>query len=52
MKNGKPFVWTKNHTFRKMSLHWFANYTQDITNINFINPAPADPKKSKNGYKI
>jgi len=52
MKNGNYLEWTRSHTYHKQNLQWYANCTQNITNINFTNPAPVAQRQSNNGYEI
>tara|TARA_R100000951_G_scaffold24434_1_gene20615 strand:- start:1102 stop:1245 length:144 start_codon:yes stop_codon:yes gene_type:complete len=42
---GQSLEWTQSNTYQPMNLTWSASYTQNITSIVFINPAPAHPKQ-------
>ncbi len=51
-KIGKNFEWVRNQSYPEQNMNWFVSSTQNITNINYIILARANPKKSINGYKI
>lgn len=49
LKNGKNLGFQKNQPLVVPNINWFATCTANITNINFMNPAPVLRKRSING---
>jgi hypothetical protein len=46
------FEWVRSQSYPEPNMNWFVSSTQNITNINYIILARANPKKLINGYKI
>ena len=48
----KILEWVRSQSYPERNMNWYVSSTQNITNINYIILARANPKKSINGYKI